>query len=99
MRFRNPLRTGLLAAVCLAWLAPARAAEVDKLLPNDTEILVTINVRQILDSPLVKKYALDHLKTAIKSSSETEQVLESLGLNPATDVNTIALASPGGDDP
>src|SRR5438128_1012730 len=59
MCLRNTLRTGLLAAVCLAWLAPARAAEVDKLLPNDTEILVTINVRQILDSPLVKKYALD----------------------------------------
>lgn len=99
MRSTNTLRTGLLAAVCLAWLAPARAAEVDKYLPNDTEILVTINVRQILDSPLVKKYALEHLKTAIKGSGETEQVLEALGLDPTKDVNSIALAGPGGDEP
>lgn len=89
----------MLAAVCLVWLAPARAAEVDKLLPNDTEILVTINLRQILDSPLVKKYALEHMKTALKSNRETEQVLDALGLDPLTDVNSIAIAGPGGEDP
>jgi hypothetical protein len=101
MRFRNTMRTGLLAtaAVCLAWLAPARAADVDKYLPNDTEIVVTINVRQIFDSALVKKYALEHLTAAIKASGETEKVLEALGLNPTTDVNSVALAGPGGDEP
>src|SRR5206468_3816222 len=99
MRFQNTLPTCLLAAICLAWLAPARAADVDKYLPNDTEILVTINLRQILDSALVKKYAVEHLKTAIKSSAETEQVLTAIGLDPMTDVQSIALAGPGGDEP
>jgi hypothetical protein len=99
MRLWSPLRSGLLAAACLALLTPARAAEVDKYLPNDTEILVTFNLRQILDSELVKKHALEQLKAALKSGGEVEKVLEDLGLNPLTDVNSLTVAGPGGDDP
>jgi hypothetical protein len=97
MRSRHIIRTGLFAAAVLALLAPARAAEVDKCLPNDSEIVATINLRQILDSELVKKYALNHLKAAIKDSGEAEKVLEDLGLNPLTDVNSLTVAGPGGD--
>ena len=50
----------LVLAVVLAG-APARAGEVDRYLPDDTEIVVNVNIRQILDSPLVKKHALEKL--------------------------------------
>jgi hypothetical protein len=77
---------------------PARAAEVDKFLPSDAEAVVTINVRQILDSELVKKYGLEHLKQAIKSKDEVQQTLESLGLDPLKDIDAFVSASPGGAD-
>ena len=41
---------------------PARAAEVDKLLPPESEAAVYLNFRQVLESELVKKFALEQLK-------------------------------------
>ena len=50
-------RLGWCVAVCLAaagW-STSRAADA-KYLPSDAEIVVTVNVKQILDSDLLKKY-------------------------------------------
>ena len=41
-------------SVCLG----ARAAEPDKLLPADSQAVLVVNVRQLLDSPLIKQFAL-----------------------------------------
>jgi len=62
-----------LAAVLVA--APARAAEIDKLLPADTETVLTINVKQIFSSDLVKKVGLDKAKEALKSQSDAQKIL------------------------
>jgi hypothetical protein len=86
-----------LAAVLAA--APARAAEVDKLLPNDTETVFTINVKQIFDSALVKKVGLDRAKQALKDQSEVTKVLDELGFDPFKDVDTIIVAAASGTDP
>ena len=60
-------RRALVGAVLAAGLAaPARAAEVDPLLPAETESVMFVNVRQVLDSDLVKKYALGQIKQALK---------------------------------
>ncbi len=85
------------AGLALAlFAAPAPAA--DKYLPNDTEVVVTFNVRQLLDSPLVKKYGLDKLREALKESDEARQVLEDLGFDPFKDLERVVVAGPAGND-
>jgi hypothetical protein len=85
-----------LAAVLVG--APARAAEIDKLLPNDTETVLTINVKQIFDSALVKKVGLDKAKQALKDQSEVQKILDDLGFDPFKDVDTITIAGAGGTE-
>lgn len=91
---RTPWLAGLTAALLLVPAAPA--AGVDKLIPPDTTVVVTVNVKQILDSPLVKKRGLDEAKQALKSVEEANQVLEELGFDPFRDVDRITAAGPGG---
>ncbi len=83
----------LLALVVLA--GPAPSAETSKYLPADTELVVYVNVRQILDAPLVKKYALERVKAALKESADAQRFFTAAGLDPLKDVQSILLASPG----
>ncbi len=91
------LPAAALSAV-LVLLPAARAAEVDKLLPPDTGIVVTVNVRQILDSPLVKKHGLQAAREALKSNDEVNQILEELGFDPFKDLDRITAATPTAAD-
>jgi hypothetical protein len=93
---RTPWLTGLAAALLLASAAPA--AGVDKLLPPDTTVFVTVNVKQILDSPIVKKRGLGEARDALKSVDELNGVLDDLGFDPFRDLDRITVASPGGSD-
>jgi hypothetical protein len=96
---------------CRAWLyglalilgaaltaAPVRAGDVDKYLPDDTEVVVTLNVKQITDSPLFKKNGVDAVQQLIKDNEEVNDVLKDLGFDPLTDVDRIVISSPGGDE-
>src|SRR5215472_13897412 len=61
---RGFLFIGLMAA------GSARAAEPDKLLPDDSEYIITLNIRQLLDSALTKKYGLPKIQELLKSDQE-----------------------------
>jgi hypothetical protein len=74
--------------------APARAGEVDRYLPDDTEIVVNVNVRQILDSPLVKKHALEKLRELVKGMDQVDDILKDLGFDPFTDLDRVVAAQP-----
>jgi hypothetical protein len=87
----------LVLGVALA-TTPARAAEIDKYLPDDTEAVVTINVKQIIDSPLFKKYALDVVQQGLKDNDEVSSILKDLGFDPLKDADTIMVAGPSGDE-
>jgi len=87
----------LAVAVALTAVRSARAAEVDKLLPADSELVVYINVRQVLDSDLVKKYALQQMKQALQGN-DAQQVLGQLGLDPLKDIDRVTIGA-SGDDP
>lgn len=78
---------GLMLLAGLA--APARAADVDPLLPADSEGVLHVNVRQILDSELVKKYALGQIKQALKGQ-DAQKNLEKLGLDPLKDIDRVS---------
>jgi hypothetical protein len=87
-----------LALTALLLAAPVRAAEADKLLPNDTETLFMLNVRQILDSHLMKTLGLEKLKEAIKSQDEVQKVLDDLGFDVFKDLDTITAANGAGGE-
>ncbi len=83
-------------AVSVALAAPARAAEVDKLLPADTEFVVQVNVRQALDSELVKKYAIEQIKQAM-AGNDAQKALKALGLDPLKDIDRVTIGGYGTD--
>lgn len=96
-RIARPLM-GLLAAAALAApVAPARAAEVDALLPAETEAVIYVNVRQILDSELVKEFALGQLKQALQGE-DAQKMTKQLGIDPLKDIDTL-VAGTWGKDP
>lgn len=95
----RPSRWGVAAAVAviLAGTAPtARAAEVDKLLPADSEYVIAVNVRQIVDSEIIKKYALGQIKDFL-AGGDAQKFLKDLGLDPLKDVERIVVGASGTD--
>jgi len=93
------LKALALALAALALTGPARAVEADALVPGDSEALISVDVRQLLDAPLVKKYALEHLRAQLKQNNEANQAFQSLGLDPFKDVDSILLTKgAGGND-
>jgi hypothetical protein len=89
-----------LTAAALVLTAPARAAEVvDRLLPNDTETVISINLKQILNSPLGKKMPTDKIEEAIKSQDELAKNLQDLGFDPLKDLDSIVVAGSSGNEP
>ena len=82
------------ALLAVVAAAPVRAAEVDALLPAETESVMFVNVRQILDSDLVKKYALGQIKQALQGN-DAQKMLKDLGLDPLKDVDRITVGSWG----
>src|SRR5262245_42187139 len=87
----------LVGAVLAAGLAaPARAAEVDPLLPAETESVLVVNVRQVLESELIKKYALGQIKQSLEGN-DAQETLKKLGLDPLKDVDRLTVGSWGKD--
>ena len=78
------------AVLTAAVAAPARAAEIDPLLPAETEGVVFVNVRQILDSELIKKYALGQIKQALEGN-DAQKAIKELGLDPLKDVDRVSV--------
>jgi len=85
-------RMELIAGAVLALALPIRAAEVDKYLPGDAEAVLVVNAKQLLDSPLVTKHFLEHIRGALKSNDEATKILESLGFDPLKDLTSATLA-------
>ena len=89
----------ILAAALLITLVPvaaaSAAAEPDRLTPSDAEMVVQVNVRQLLQTPLVQKHALDALKTLLIHNDEVRQLLRVAGLDPLKDIDTISLSTSG----
>jgi hypothetical protein len=97
-QFKHGWLAVMLGLATLTPVAPVRAAALPRYLPEDSTMLITVNVRQILNSPLVQKIGLEPLKDLIAQSEDVSRILEDLGLDPFQDVDKITVASPGGDD-
>ena len=69
----------LLAAVAAQ---PLHAADIDANLPADTEVVVSINLDQLLASPLGKRYLAATVTEAIKANPQLQDALKSLEVDP-----------------
>jgi hypothetical protein len=100
MQTSRKLGLALALAALLALPAAAEAPKLDPLVPADAEMVVVFNVRQLFESPLVKKYGLKDLKDALKKNEQVGQLLTAAGVDPFKDVTSVVLAgkpSPAND--
>jgi hypothetical protein len=85
----------LAVLVALLLAAPmCRADDLDPYLPEDTESVLNINVRQLLDSELVKKHLLEVAQEALRGNDQVQDVLKDLGFDPFKDLDRIVVAAP-----
>src|SRR5262245_35567064 len=92
MMMRRGWAVGLAAGMLLAGLGSARAAEIDRLLPDTVQFICTMQVSQILRSPLARKYAVPQLKALLETNEDLQQCLESLGFDPLKDISRVVLS-------
>jgi len=86
---------GGLLGLALLLSAPAHAAQPNKYVPADAEVVIHVDVQQLLDSKLGKKYALPPIEKALKNNKEVQQVLTVLDLDPLKDIRTLTLSNVG----
>ena len=88
-------RLALTAMLVSAGLTSSvRAAEPDPLLPKETTNIIYVNFRQVLDSGLVKKFAMEKMKQAFEGE-EAQKVLTELGLDPLKDIDRMTMGTWG----
>ncbi|HLJ96629.1 MAG TPA: hypothetical protein VKU02_25880 [Gemmataceae bacterium] len=81
-----------IASAILALAVPVRAAEVDKYLPEDTEVVVVINAEQLFDAPAIKKHMVKPLRTFIQQNDAIKDILNDLDFDPFEDLTSITAA-------
>jgi hypothetical protein len=86
--------SGLALAALFLATSVYGAAVPEKMVPGSAEFVVTVNVKQILGSDLVKKYALDKIKEALKNPDVTKMT-EAFGIDPLKDVERLTVAARG----
>jgi len=104
LRFDRSRMCGLAAMLTLCGaVCPAAAADL-KYLPEDSEIVISVNFRQIMDSPVVKaqKDAVTKIKSlvdgALGENEEAQKYLKATGFDLFRDLKTVTVAHPGGQD-
>lgn len=88
-------------SVCLVALVvalPVRAVDADPLTPTDADVIVSVNLKQILDSALIKKYALKALQGQLQTP-EAQKFLTATGIDPLKDLDSVALVITGTASP
>jgi hypothetical protein len=94
-------KTWLYSAVAVATLGgflanPAHAVDVDKLIPADAESVVSIQFKQILEAPILKKFGIDGLaRLAVEANEDAQKLIKQTGINPFTDIDSLTISSSG----
>jgi hypothetical protein len=77
---------------------PAWPASRDTYLPDGSEVVITFNIRKLLDSPQVQP-GLDKLREQLKNASDAQKELDALGFDPLTDLDSLTAAGAPGRGP
>jgi hypothetical protein len=71
--------------------ASAPAAEADKYLLDDTDAVIGLDVKLLLQSPLVKKNYLPLAQKQLQNNADVQKNLKEIGLDPLRDIDRILL--------
>jgi hypothetical protein len=104
MQFARRLFTAAALVVGLLVGAAAAQAQATKILPADTEMVLTFNLKQILGSEIAKsnKFLLDLAKGKIQEQLDDKGVAEHLkkaDFDLFRDLASVTIGLPGGRDP
>ncbi len=69
---------------------PSRAAEVDNLLPKETEFVVQFNIQQLVESDIVKRNYLPQFQKGFENK-EVQKFLAAIGLDPFRDIEKMTI--------
>jgi hypothetical protein len=89
--FRKSLALAAVLLLSLVVTSYTRAADLETYLPKDTDLVLSLNVRQVLESPVVKNNAIDLIRTTLNSNREVEASIKALGLDPLVDFNRVSI--------
>ncbi len=98
-RRRLRLLSALLTLAAVFAATPVQAAELDKFLPADTEIFIRFDLRQALDSGLVKKLGIEQIRDVLKQVEELDAAFKELDFDPLRDMEAVTFAAPNGNEP
>ncbi len=80
-----------LTLVCMSLSAKGDGTPVT--IPGGVDLVVSINVRKLLDSGLFKKYGSDVVAKGL-TSPDAKGILDATGIDPLKDIESIVVASP-----
>jgi hypothetical protein len=86
------------AIVMAAFVWPASAVEIDQFIPPNTEAVVIIKVRELLNSQVIRNYGHDRVKAELESSEDAKRFFRAAGLDPLHDVHQVVIAYSTGTD-
>jgi hypothetical protein len=92
MALFHRLGTWLLVVGLMHIALPARAAEFDKYLLDDTDGVMSVNVKQVLASPLFTKKYQKQVEELLKMGA-AQELLKDSGLDPLKDVERLTLVA------
>jgi hypothetical protein len=95
-RIRLSVAFALLVAVSAWPVPPVRCAQVDKDLPDSIETVLVVDVRQIYESTIVKKYVREQLQPALRDNPGSKPLLSFLDPDTLKDIVRITVALPRG---
>jgi hypothetical protein len=82
---------GVVGVLTLAAALPASAADLDKYLPDDTDFVLTVNVKQILATPAFAKHYQKKVDDLLKMEP-VPLLLKDSGFDPLKDVDRVLVA-------
>jgi hypothetical protein len=91
----------MLIALTLTGQVPAAGAgDMNQYVPADSIVVIKINVRQLLDSPLARDYWAPGLRARYeKDYGETQAFFKDVGFDLFKDLDRVILTGPGDDAP
>lgn len=100
MSFPRRIFLSAMALTLAALVSPSARAVDPKLLPGDTELLFTINLKQMLDSPVAKQYKdlIDQGRGALEGQIQNNpaaKYLEKAGFDVLRDLHSVTVVSNG----
>lgn len=98
MNRRRPMTSAGLAVLLLA-IGPmaVTAAEIEPGLAPNAMTVLTINLKQLLHAPALKRHGLRTLQEACRKTDAVRQAMEALGFDPFRDLDRLTAAAVKGE--